>query len=74
MKLRTLLAAALVILCSGCVYYGDPYYRPYGYGPAYSYPYGPAVYVNPAWGLFYPNLYFNFRHHGYYPYHRGYRR
>ena len=57
MKVRLLVAAILILLCSGCVapyYYGDPYY-PYGYG--YSYLYRPPVfYFNPY--FYYPGPYY----------------
>lgn len=74
MKLHLFFAAALILICSGCVAYtySDPYYyndyypyrshRYYGYGPAY-YPYGAFIY---------PNIYLDYSvrsHH----HHRGFR-
>ena len=48
-QVRLLVAAVLILACSGCVpyYYNDPYYQPYGYYPhrAPGY-YAPAPYVD----------------------------
>lgn len=70
MKLRLLAASVLLLTIGGCVgYYRSPYYGydPYYYGPYSYYPYRPpAVYADPGWLFFYPNLYldFSFRGHG----------
>ena len=71
MKLRIVIVAILMLICSSCVYvpyYGNPgYYNNYpnnyynGYGPYY-YPYGPLIY---------PNLYLGFGFHGGHSGHRG---
>ena len=59
-------------------YYRSTPYRPYY--PYYSYPAyrPPAVYYAPGWSVFYPSLYFGYRHHHYRgpyyhraPYYRG---
>ena len=67
MKVRTLIAAAFLLVLSGCVAYTyDPYpynysypYNYYGYGPYY-YPYSYRPYY------YGPSLYFDYsyRHHG----------
>lgn len=62
-QVRLLVAAVLVLACSGCVpyYYNDPYYQPYGY-----YPYrAPAVYYAPV-----PYVGYGY-YHGYYRPYRG---
>jgi hypothetical protein len=81
MKLHLVFAAALILICSGCVAYtySDPYYNDYyPYRNHYYYGYGPSYY--PYGSLFYPNIYLDYsirshRHHGPYRdrHYRGYR-
>ena len=75
MKLRRLIAANWLLVCSGCVayypyYYNDPYYYPYGYGAYYPYR-PPAVYVDPGWLFYYPQPYFGYYYHGHHHFHHG---
>ena len=61
-QVRLLVAAVLVLACSGCVpyYYNDPYYHPYGY-----YPQRAPVYYVPV-----PYVGYGY-HHGHYRPYRG---
>ena len=58
-KLHLVIAATLIMICSGCVAYnGDPYYSTYPYNYYYSpyyYPYGPYIY---------PDVFLGFHDHG----------
>jgi hypothetical protein len=60
MKLHLLIAAFVLLICSGCVAYtySDPYYSTYPYNYYYSpyfYPSGPFIY---------PDIFLDFHDHG----------